>query len=287
MLLKKDDLKDLKDDAGVKDWEKDTNIAADRGASWMDGRFLQGTFTATQHPQRRTNPMSTASWLRRSVRLAAATTISTLILMADGHVGTITANAKLVVWKRVWPTRNGPGEVDAGFPEMLSPWRKTIMTSALASRVPITLFQLLIILAFLAILFALFLPALAKLRLTAARSQSANNLKQIGLAMHNYHDTNTVFPPGNDDNNFSALAYVLPYIEQGNLYNQIDFKKPIDDKANAAARARSSSSTFLESARRHQVGRGPLISDQRTICCAPAPIPPWRTTTASSIRTRK
>jgi prepilin-type processing-associated H-X9-DG protein len=99
-----------------------------------------------------------------------------------------------------------------------------------------TLFQLLIILAFLAILFALFLPALAKVRLAAARNQSANNLKQIGLAMHNYHDTHQVFPPGNDDNNFSALAYVLPYIEQAQVYQMIDFKKPIDDKANAAAR---------------------------------------------------
>jgi prepilin-type processing-associated H-X9-DG protein len=106
----------------------------------------------------------------------------------------------------------------------------------LCNRRAFTLFQLLIILAFLAILFALFLPALAKLRLTAARSQSANNLKQIGLAMHNYHDTNTVFPPGNDDNNFSAFAYVLPYIEQAQVYQLIDFKKPMDDKANAAAR---------------------------------------------------
>ena len=48
VLLKKDDLKGIKDDAGVKDWENDKNIAADRGASWMDGRFLQGTFTGTR-----------------------------------------------------------------------------------------------------------------------------------------------------------------------------------------------------------------------------------------------
>jgi Tfp pilus assembly protein PilE len=99
-----------------------------------------------------------------------------------------------------------------------------------------TLFQLLIILAFLAILFALFLPALAQARLAAARAQSANNMKQIGLAMHNYYSTYNAFPPGCDDNNFSALAYVLPYIEQQAIYQMIDFKKPMDDKANVAAR---------------------------------------------------
>jgi hypothetical protein len=99
-----------------------------------------------------------------------------------------------------------------------------------------TLFQLLLILAFLAILFALFLPAIAKSRFAAARSQSANNLKQLGLAMHIYHDANGTLPPGNDANNFSAMAYVLPYIEQQNVFQMIDFKKPMDDKANAAAR---------------------------------------------------
>jgi type II secretory pathway pseudopilin PulG len=99
-----------------------------------------------------------------------------------------------------------------------------------------TLFQLLLVLAFLAILFALFLPAVAKARIAAARAQSQNNLRQIVLGMHNYHDSNGSLPPGNDANNFSAAAYVLPYIEQQNLFNLIDFKKPMDDKANAAAR---------------------------------------------------
>jgi type II secretory pathway pseudopilin PulG len=99
-----------------------------------------------------------------------------------------------------------------------------------------TLFQLLLILAILAILFALFLPAIAKSRIVAARSRSANNLKQLGLAMHAYHDVNQSFPPGNDANNFSAVAYALPYIEQQNVFQMIDFKKPMDDKANAAAR---------------------------------------------------
>jgi type II secretory pathway pseudopilin PulG len=99
-----------------------------------------------------------------------------------------------------------------------------------------TLFQLLLILAFLALLFALLLPAVQKVREAAARTQSTNNLHQLALAAHSYADANNHFPSGNDDNNFSASAHLLPYLEQGNLYNMIDFKKPMDDKANAEVR---------------------------------------------------
>jgi prepilin-type processing-associated H-X9-DG protein len=63
-----------------------------------------------------------------------------------------------------------------------------------------------------------------------------NNLKQIGLACHNYHDVNAAFPPGCDANDFSAAAYLLPYVEQANLFQQIDFKKPMTDEANTGAR---------------------------------------------------
>jgi prepilin-type processing-associated H-X9-DG protein len=105
------------------------------------------------------------------------------------------------------------------------------------SRRGFTLFQLLILLAIFAILLGLFLPAIAKARQSAARMQSANNLKQIGLACHNYLDTFTKFPPGNDANSFSAAAHLLPFIEQDALFRTIDFKKPMDDKANAKARA--------------------------------------------------
>src|SRR5437879_13855713 len=99
-----------------------------------------------------------------------------------------------------------------------------------------TLFQLLIILAFLAILFALLLPALAKVRLAEARNRSANNMKQLGLAMHSYHDTYAALPPGNDANNFSTSAYALPFIEQAAVFHTIDFQNPVDDKDNAARR---------------------------------------------------
>jgi Tfp pilus assembly protein PilE len=104
------------------------------------------------------------------------------------------------------------------------------------TRPGITLFQLLLILAFLAILLALLVPAVQKVREAAARAQSSNNLKQIALAALNYHDANAFLPSGNDDGNYSAATHLLPYIEQGNVYNLIDFKKPMDAKDNAEAR---------------------------------------------------
>jgi Tfp pilus assembly protein PilE len=104
------------------------------------------------------------------------------------------------------------------------------------TRPAFTLFQLLIVIAILAILIGLLLPAVQKLREAAARAQSQNNIKQLMLALHNYHDVNNSFAPGVDDKHFSALSRLLPYIEQQNVFNNIDFKKSIDDQANAAMR---------------------------------------------------
>jgi hypothetical protein len=100
----------------------------------------------------------------------------------------------------------------------------------------LTLFQLLVVLALLVLLFALLLPAIAKARLAAARMQSQNNLRQIALAVHNYESSFGMMPPGVDANNFSAAARLLPFIEQDAVFQTIDLKKPVDDKANAAAR---------------------------------------------------
>jgi prepilin-type processing-associated H-X9-DG protein len=104
------------------------------------------------------------------------------------------------------------------------------------SRRGFTLFQLLILLALFLIGLALMLPAVAKVREAEARARSQNNMKQIGLAAHNYHSSFNKFPPGLDANNFSAAAQLLPFIEQDAVFKAIDFKKSVDDKANAEIR---------------------------------------------------
>jgi type II secretory pathway pseudopilin PulG len=103
-------------------------------------------------------------------------------------------------------------------------------------RTGLTLFELLVVLAVLLLLFAMLLPALVEARVTAQRARGTENLKQLALALHNYHDAYGVLPPGVDDNHFSAAAKVLPFVEQENVFKQIDFNKAIDDKANADAR---------------------------------------------------
>ncbi len=95
-----------------------------------------------------------------------------------------------------------------------------------------TLFQLLVILAVLALLFALFLPAIAKMRADAVRRESQNNLRQLGLACQNYNDVIGNLPAAVDAKGFSAATYLLPYVEQTPLYNQLDLQKPASDEVN-------------------------------------------------------
>ncbi|MFO0916907.1 MAG: DUF1559 domain-containing protein [Planctomycetaceae bacterium] len=90
-----------------------------------------------------------------------------------------------------------------------------------------TLIELLVVIAIIAILIALLLPAVQQAREAARRTQCRNNLKQYGLALHNYHETHNIFPPGGNNtsgpsNKLSWQAYVLPYLDQANLYNQLD-----------------------------------------------------------------
>jgi prepilin-type N-terminal cleavage/methylation domain-containing protein/prepilin-type processing-associated H-X9-DG protein len=102
-----------------------------------------------------------------------------------------------------------------------------------------TLIELLVVIAIIAILIALLVPAVQKVREAAARTQCLNNLKQIGLAAHNYHSALKAFPAGRLGTNFApAIIQLLPYLDQGNKHNQFDFTVDIHSSAvNAPARA--------------------------------------------------
>ncbi len=104
------------------------------------------------------------------------------------------------------------------------------LSSARRAKSAFTLIELLVVIAIIAILVALLLPAVQQAREAARRSSCKNNLKQLGLALHNYHDTFTLFPHnthafGNNNTGCgpSWLVRLLPYLDQGAAYSQLDF----------------------------------------------------------------
>jgi len=110
-----------------------------------------------------------------------------------------------------------------------------------------TLIELLVVIAIIAVLIALLLPAVQSAREAARRTQCVNNLKQIGLALQNYHDTVGCFPLGRtipSPLSFSPLARFLPYIEQANLGNALNYNFGYADPTNLTV-TNATVATFL------------------------------------------
>jgi prepilin-type N-terminal cleavage/methylation domain-containing protein/prepilin-type processing-associated H-X9-DG protein len=102
-----------------------------------------------------------------------------------------------------------------------------------------TLIELLVVIAIIAILIALLLPAVQAAREGARRTQCRNNLKQIGIALHNYHDVHLMYPIGRERSLvdhagrcYSAYAQLLPFLEQDNAYHKVNFRLDPEDPAN-------------------------------------------------------
>src|SRR5262249_46210256 len=121
------------------------------------------------------------------------------------------------------------------------PWRR-------CCRWGFTLLELLVVIAIIGVLIGMLLPAVQKIREASNRASCPNNLHEIGLALHSYHDSHGSFPcgyrcqpvntaiPDQTAPGWGWAAWLLPFIEQGNLAQQINLSLPVEDPRNLAAR---------------------------------------------------
>lgn len=166
----------------------------------------------------------------------------------------------------------------------------------MARRRAFTLVELLVVIAIIGILIALLLPAVQAAREAARRAQCTNHLKQIGLGLHNYHDVNNVFPPGNVSplNVSSAGCFsggsgssphpgpnwavsILPYIEQKAVYDQLDIRGPGRFPSSYSDASAAPPPTNLDPARWNPIQNSPLYTRINVYQCPSTPpgMLPW------------
>ena len=134
-----------------------------------------------------------------------------------------------------------------------------------------TLVELLVVIAIIAMLVSLLLPAVQSARSAARRSGCKNNLRQLGIAMHNYEASFSSFPPGyeyehapsGNAKGYSWGFHLLPFLEQSNVYDRFDVKRPIHDTANVLPREQHLQVFLCPSDSVSQNGFVPMGSSER------------------------